>query len=124
MAILEVKVDVENLEKVKAIVTDAKNENLRLKLQLGKVLEAISLGNTCPNSVDLPIAEDTDCGESCAICWRKALEHVVVDDDVILDQLSSPEIATMHQDGTLCEQCGEVIGEPVGEPRLCKGCEG
>lgn len=37
--------------------------------------------------------------------------------------LSSPEIAEMHQDGTLCEQCGEIIGEAAGEPRVCKGCE-
>ena len=33
------------------------------------------------------------------------------------------EIAEMHLDGTLCERCGEFLGEPVGYPRLCKDCE-
>lgn len=37
--------------------------------------------------------------------------------------LSPPEIVEMHQNGTLCEKCGEFIGEPVGEPRVCVCCE-
>jgi hypothetical protein len=32
------------------------------------------------------------------------------------------EIADMMLDGTICEQCGEFIGEPVGYPRLCSSC--
>ena len=32
------------------------------------------------------------------------------------------EIAEMILDGTLCEQCGCFIGEPVGYPRLCEDC--
>ena len=32
------------------------------------------------------------------------------------------EIAEMIIDGTLCQQCGEFIGEPVGYPRTCTGC--
>jgi len=35
----------------------------------------------------------------------------------------SPEIMALIQDGTLCEQCGEYIGEPVGYPRECEGCK-
>lgn len=34
------------------------------------------------------------------------------------------EISEMHLDGTLCERCGEYLGEPVGYPRLCEDCEG
>lgn len=37
--------------------------------------------------------------------------------------LSPPEIAEMHMDGTLCEMCGEFIGDPVGYPRVCVCCE-
>ena len=34
------------------------------------------------------------------------------------------ELADMHLDGTLCEQCGEFLdGEAPGYPRLCKDCE-
>lgn len=33
------------------------------------------------------------------------------------------EIAEMILDGTLCEQCGCFIGEPVGYPRLCEDCD-
>ena len=33
------------------------------------------------------------------------------------------EIAEMHLDGTLCERCGEYIGEACGYPRLCGSCE-
>lgn len=32
------------------------------------------------------------------------------------------EIAEMMLDGTLCEGCGEFIGEPVGHPRMCMSC--
>lgn len=32
------------------------------------------------------------------------------------------EIAEMMLDGTLCEGCGEFIGEPCEFPRLCAGC--
>jgi hypothetical protein len=38
-------------------------------------------------------------------------------------QPSSSTIVEMHLDGTHCEICGEFIGEPVGHPRVCKGCE-
>ena len=31
--------------------------------------------------------------------------------------------AEMMLDGTLCEQCGTFIGEPVGYPRLCEDCD-
>jgi hypothetical protein len=33
------------------------------------------------------------------------------------------EIADMHLDGTLCECCGEFLGEPVGYPRYCEDCQ-
>jgi len=33
------------------------------------------------------------------------------------------DIAEMHLDGTLCEQCGCFIGDPVGYPRLCEDCQ-
>lgn len=33
------------------------------------------------------------------------------------------EVAEMMLDGTLCEQCGTFIGEPVGYPRLCEDCQ-
>ncbi|MCB8818672.1 hypothetical protein [Desulfosporosinus shakirovi] len=38
-------------------------------------------------------------------------------------QLSTPEVAEAHLDGTLCDLCGGCIGEPVGHARLCSGCE-
>jgi len=53
-----------------------KAENVRLKLQLEKVLEAIGEGVPCPNAVNLPIV-DIRCGEfNCIECWRQALETV------------------------------------------------
>lgn len=33
------------------------------------------------------------------------------------------EIAEMHLDGTLCEQCGVFLGDPVGYPQYCSNCE-
>lgn len=36
---------------------------------------------------------------------------------------SLPEVAVMHQDGTICKQCGCHMGEKVGDARLCIGCE-
>ena len=33
------------------------------------------------------------------------------------------QVADMMLDGTLCEQCGCFIGEPVGYPRLCEDCD-
>lgn len=33
------------------------------------------------------------------------------------------ELAEMHLNGTLCEKCGEYIGEAVGYPKLCEDCE-
>ena len=32
------------------------------------------------------------------------------------------EIAEMMLDGTLCEGCGEFMGDDVGFPRLCQSC--
>ena len=32
------------------------------------------------------------------------------------------EIAESMLDGTLCQSCGEFIGDPVGYPRDCAGC--
>jgi len=32
------------------------------------------------------------------------------------------DIAEMMLDGTLCESCGEFIGEPVGYPQYCDSC--
>lgn len=34
------------------------------------------------------------------------------------------EIAEMMLDGTLCESCGEFIGDGDGYPRKCGGCGG
>lgn len=34
------------------------------------------------------------------------------------------EIAEMMLDGTLCEGCGEFLGDPVGYPRYCSRCDG
>ena len=33
------------------------------------------------------------------------------------------DIAEMHIDGTLCECCGEYLGEAVGYPRYCNECK-
>lgn len=33
------------------------------------------------------------------------------------------EIAEMMLDGTLCEGCGEFMGNTIGYPRRCAGCE-
>lgn len=38
-------------------------------------------------------------------------------------QPSSSEILRMHMDGTLCQRCGVYLGEAVGRPKMCKGCE-
>lgn len=32
------------------------------------------------------------------------------------------EHAEMRLDGTLCEGCGEFLGDPVGFPRYCADC--
>jgi len=32
------------------------------------------------------------------------------------------DIADMHLDGTLCECCGEFLGDAVWYPRRCAGC--
>jgi len=32
------------------------------------------------------------------------------------------EIAEMMLDGTLCQSCGEFMGEEVGYPRFCASC--
>ena len=32
------------------------------------------------------------------------------------------DIADMMLDGTLCEQCGDYIGESIGYPRVCSDC--
>ena len=32
------------------------------------------------------------------------------------------EIAEMMLDGTLCQQCGEFMGDECGYSRTCKGC--
>ena len=34
------------------------------------------------------------------------------------------EIAEMMLDGTLCEGCGEFMGDDVGYPRRCSSCSG
>ena len=31
-------------------------------------------------------------------------------------------MAEMHLDGTVCECCGEYLGEAVGYPRRCSAC--
>lgn len=33
------------------------------------------------------------------------------------------KFAEMMLDGTMCECCGRVIGEPVESPRLCEECD-
>lgn len=33
------------------------------------------------------------------------------------------EIADMMLDGTLCERCGEYLGEAVGFPVICAACQ-
>jgi len=32
------------------------------------------------------------------------------------------EIADMHLDGTLCEVCGDYLGDPPDHTRLCQAC--
>jgi hypothetical protein len=32
------------------------------------------------------------------------------------------DIAEMMLDGTLCEQCGTYMGNAIGYPRVCRGC--
>jgi hypothetical protein len=32
------------------------------------------------------------------------------------------EIAEMHLNGTLCERCGEFLGDPIGYPQYCASC--
>lgn len=54
-------------------------------------------------------------------CWvgRNDIVFPVPD---LYGQLSSPEIAQMHRDGTLCEKCGEHLGKTTGKPELCDSC--
>ncbi len=33
------------------------------------------------------------------------------------------EIAEMMLEGTLCQQCGEFMGDACGYPRTCQGCK-
>jgi len=33
------------------------------------------------------------------------------------------DIADMMLDGTLCERCGEYLGEAEGYPRYCPSCQ-
>ena len=33
------------------------------------------------------------------------------------------ELADMIMQGVICERCGEMVGEAVGHPRSCLGCE-
>lgn len=32
------------------------------------------------------------------------------------------DVADMIIDGTLCQHCGQFIGEPLGYPKSCSGC--
>lgn len=129
MAGLTIKVT--DLKEVKAIVDQLKSKNTRLKLQLEKVLEAIGVEDVdvpCPSNVGLNDTYGCGLAIECPQCWRDALEAVVVKSDDVIEihpdgPLSSTDVAGMHQDGTLCNQCGEYIGEAVGSPRLCAGCE-
>ena len=34
------------------------------------------------------------------------------------------EVADMMLDGTLCQTCGEYLGNPTGHPRSCRNCGG
>lgn len=34
------------------------------------------------------------------------------------------EIAEMMLDGTLCQTCGDFLGDDCGYPRMCPACEG
>lgn len=34
------------------------------------------------------------------------------------------DIADMVLDGTLCQECGEYVGDDIGYPRSCAGCSG
>ena len=34
------------------------------------------------------------------------------------------DMADMMLDGTMCQECGQYIGNPVGYPRSCDSCGG
>jgi hypothetical protein len=34
------------------------------------------------------------------------------------------DVADMMLDGTLCQTCGEYLGNPTGYPRSCRSCGG
>ncbi|CDX02163.1 Hypothetical protein DPCES_2276 [Desulfitobacterium hafniense] len=66
------------VEAVERIV-ELKDENARLKQQLEKALDGLSIGGmpTCPSAIGLGsqincLKTDVECGA----CWRKALEEV------------------------------------------------
>jgi len=78
MANLKCTINVENLERVKAIVDQLKSENARLKLQLEKVLEAFDVDADvpCPGNVGLQDSPECGIGTECRQCWCDALESV------------------------------------------------
>jgi hypothetical protein len=77
MALMTVKIQCADIEEVKDAMNRSKNENARLKLQLGKVLGALAVGVPCPNAVNLPIIDNCD-DANCAACWHKALDTIEV----------------------------------------------
>ena len=115
MAGMTVKIQCADIEEVKVIVDQLKSENTRLKLQLGKVLEALGIDYVdvpCPSNVGLNDSHECGLTAECPQCWRDALDEFAAVTEDQDGPLSPPEIADMHQDGTLCNQCGEYIGEP------------
>ncbi len=105
---LNMTIRVADIEEVKALVKSA--------VELEKLIEKCVYKFQIDNSVELQNLKSALDGLA-----RLAENKLKPRDEY--GQLSPPEIAAMHQDGTLCEQCGEVIGEPVGKPRFCGGCE-
>lgn len=70
--------DYEETELTPYGISGIKADNAKLKLQVEKVLEAISAGVPCPSAADLPNRENCDWKFDCRECWREALDTVAV----------------------------------------------
>jgi len=107
---LNMTIRVTDIEEVKTLVESA--------IELDRLIKGCDNKFQIDNSVELHLFRNALDGLA-KLAARSGGEKRMTNQG----QLSSPEIADMHLDGTLCEQCGEYLGDPVGYPRLCKGCE-
>jgi len=89
----QMEAKVTDLETFKQIVV----ETHKLKLQLGKVLDAIDEGVPCPNVVDLPVTVKCS-SANCKECWIQALDTVGVTEEHPDGPTCSPDSSETKQE--------------------------